>query len=223
MFGGGAGTIVDMIIRHRNNMNMLRKKRLFKKGWSYFKSEYIKASHGKILLEKVSKEELALIRAKVLAQRKKEVIKTLVLLVIIVPIVLYIGFSFINSFTKTKSIGYHEEQVIKPTKNDYNFFIEDGDYWLKQNNWHNAIYQYKKALEVIPDDFDANYRLALAYVYNCQHKKLNCEEAEHLLNKLIRSKNKNMELYDLRARYYIIIGDTQMANYDFENIDRITQ
>ena len=34
----------------------------------------------------------------------------------------------------------------------YNYYINNGDKWLKQNNWHNAIYQYLQAEQVFPTD-----------------------------------------------------------------------
>ncbi len=60
---GGEGSTQHMIITMRNNLNMLRKKSMFKRERSFLnvKKEYYKASKGKIASKKLTKEELLLI------------------------------------------------------------------------------------------------------------------------------------------------------------------
>ena len=51
MLGGGAGTIMDMIMRLRANKNLLRKRSLFKKDKSFFAEDRddLKTPHTKLV------------------------------------------------------------------------------------------------------------------------------------------------------------------------------
>lgn len=76
--------------------------------------------------------------------------------------------------------------------------INNGDQWLKKRKWHNAIFQYKKALEIFPTEYDINFRLASAYAYRCESKFENCFEAKELLNKLLSRDPENSKLLKLK-------------------------
>ncbi len=42
---------------------------------------------------------------------------------------------------------------------EYKFYIDDGNKWLRKGHYKNARYQFKKALELFPDDQLAKEKL----------------------------------------------------------------
>jgi hypothetical protein len=95
MLGGGFGHLADMIVRMRNNSNLLRKQKYFHK-----KELYIKASSKIALDERVAtKEELEIIRAEVRKLRIDEIKKSvlsLILSAIITGVVLFLLLQFVT-------------------------------------------------------------------------------------------------------------------------------
>lgn len=71
-------------------------------------------------------------------------------------------------------------------KDDFHtFLISDGDDYMENGKWHNAIFQYKKALELFPNNYDAKYRLGYAYTYRCRNEGKECIKGTEYLDKLI--------------------------------------
>lgn len=89
----------------------------------------------------------------------------------------------------------------KMVEEEYLFFLNDGDKWLTKHHYHNAIFQYKKALELLPFEYAANYRLALAYTYRCQNKFTDCEEGKALVDKLKKQFPENGDIKELASIY----------------------
>jgi len=95
---GGEGSTQHMIITMRNNLNMLRRKSMFKRERTFLsvKKEYYKASKGKIASKKLTKEELLLIRNKVIANRRSESIRTWLIFFVIVISIIVLGIYILN-------------------------------------------------------------------------------------------------------------------------------
>jgi hypothetical protein len=95
MLGGGFGHLADMIVRMRNNSNLLKKQKYFHK-----KELYKKASSKIAFDERVAtKEELEIIRAEVRKLRIDEVKKSifsLTLSLIITGVVLFLLLQFVT-------------------------------------------------------------------------------------------------------------------------------
>jgi len=207
MLGGGAGSILDMIIRYRNNIKMLRKKSIFKREYSFteLKNEYLKTYKGQVSYKTATKEQLAFFRQKFIKQKRMQLIGTLATFFLVIcctylTIIFILPLSSQNDTQAMTNKNIEQEKLMTKKEKDekYLFFITDGDNWLKQNHWHNAIFQYKKALELYPNSYDANYRLALAYSYRCYFEKLNCADGKILIDKLIMSYPDSMNLFNLR-------------------------
>lgn len=181
----GGGSIQGMINSLKNNKRLLRRKRMFSKDRSFLnlKREYLKAAEGELDLKKATKEQLFTIRTKVVkAQKKRNYINIGVLIVTfcIVGVFIYSEVQATNTFEKTTN-------KIEFNKNEkkYLAFIADGDNWLSNRKWHNAIFQYKEAQELFPEEFAVNYRLVSAYCYRCNSEFVDCKKAKELLDKLI--------------------------------------
>jgi len=200
----GAGHLQSMRAILRNNRLLLRKTGLFKKDRSFLSSrkEYLKAAKGEIDFKTISKSELRSLREKVVRNRKSENLRVwLITLVIMIPILSYTGYISYESWKKDQEIYAQQRESKKIKKilldqklsekhnvklNEYFLVISEGDEWIEKKNWNNAIYKYKKALKLFPNEFEANYRLALAYGYHCQNENIDCAVGKKLTNRLLK-------------------------------------
>lgn len=176
MFGGGSGNILDMIIRYRNNINLLRESRYFKRHKSIgeIRIEYLKATKRYLSSETATKEQLQAIRQSIIRERKMENAKNLLVIFFISSAGLFLLIKMFTMFYEEdkklatnlaiqKEKGQAEAKQNKLDK--FTFLVSDGDKWSGQSSRNNAIFQYKKALEIFPNNFDVELRLAKAYIY----------------------------------------------------------
>jgi len=192
---GGFGSIQGMIISLRNNKALIKKNSRFNQSKSFFdiKTEYKNASEGIVELTKATPKQLNAIRQKLLHQRKKKVRKLVIGYAIATPFLilfLILTVKVASEFWKMTP-GYAKEEKVdtyQAKKSLFDFYTQEGTNWIKKNKWHNATFQFKKAVELFPSDFEANYRLAISYSYQCKYDKKNCEEGAifiaNLKNKL---------------------------------------
>ncbi|WP_158974594.1 hypothetical protein [Cellulophaga sp. L1A9] len=183
MFGGGSGA--GMAQMHRNNIKLLRKTNRFssKRTFSNTKIEYSRAAGGFIALKKLSPEELRSVRKLVLENRNKDKRKNLLLsLAILVPLLTLFAY-LISAFLANENTIKSNNLKLKADvmSQQYDFYKSDGDVWFNKNKFNNAIFQYRKAQELFPEKYEANYQLTKALVRSCQIDFLHCEEAKEKL------------------------------------------
>ncbi len=186
---GGFGSINHMIVTLRNNKNLLPKR------WSYFKpnnyqiikNEFYKATGNEFNIQKATPEQLQKIRNGIIQKRKKEARQFAIVICITLPLICFGIYKAFNNF----DFGFpkleekmSKANIEKSNKDQYMFYINDGDNWISKRNYYNAAFQYKKALGLFPGDFEANYRLALAYSYRCQYDFEDCKIGMQLIRKL---------------------------------------
>ncbi|WP_206482238.1 tetratricopeptide repeat protein [Nonlabens ponticola] len=173
-----------MITILSNNKKLLRSKRYFHKEKSFlnYKKEYLKAAGGKLKLEQASQEELLKIRKKILANRKRERNIYLFASLLIACICVFSGYWI---YKNQDSINSNQQTIIAQEKQQEALrFIQYGDEFYSAGKWNNAIYNYKKARQMVPADFDVNYRLVRTYALQCDREFINCAEAKTLLDKM---------------------------------------
>ena len=201
----GEGFMQHAINSLRNNRSMLRRKSYFKKDKSFFsrRKEYLKASKGKIKSKKLSKNELLLIRNKIISNRRKENIKIGTILSLIVIIVTwFIMYQYnIKQDFRNQQIEVNEQIKYADDLNQFNYLISDGDKWLEKRHWNNSIFRYKEAVEIFPKEYAGNYRLALAYTYKCKFENKDCDLGKKLTNKLLRFSPNKPELLKLQSDF----------------------
>ncbi len=197
---GGGGSIKGMATSLSNNKKLLRRKPRFKKERSFLnlKKEYLKAAEGKLELKKLSKDELLKIRKKVILKRKKETYKALLILFISLLLTTYfMSHFFKNDQIATKNI---ETAELNKTTDKYLRLVSDADRWLAKENWHNAIFQYKKAQEFFPEDYAINYKLSYAYFSRCKYEAVDCNKALVLINQLLKKYPSEIDLLKLKQK-----------------------
>ena len=200
---GGFGSINHMIVPLRNNKNLLPAKRsLFKnRDYSTIKNEYFNTVGDAFNIKKATPKQLLAIRKEIIKKRKNEARRSILLLGIGIPlIVLGLYFTFHNfrfGFPNVKTT--QEISLENDDEEKYYFYLEDGDKWLQKRNYYNAVFQYKKAVALYPSDFEANYRLALGYSYQCQYDFENCDKGMQLILKLEKEFPDNKNIQDVKA------------------------
>jgi len=215
----GVGNLQGMRVILRNNRQLLRKTGLFKKNQSFLSSrkEYLKAAKGEVDFKTISKSELRALREKVIKNRKTENLRTwIITLVIIAPILFYGVYFFYQSSIKNQQILERQQQNTETNKilldrkenqklnadlNRYFEVISEGDLWIEKKNWNNAIYKYEQAVRLFPNEFEANYRLVLAYSYRCQNENKNCEVGKKLMNRLLKYFPEESNLIELKRAF----------------------
>ncbi|MDY7395054.1 hypothetical protein UMM65_07360 [Aureibaculum sp. 2210JD6-5] len=204
---GGEGSMQSMITILRNNRNLLRKKSIFKRERTFIstRKEYYKAAKGKIDIKNASKQDLKILRERIIKQRKRENIRAwVVTFSILLPIIVFILYSSNETRKdKTKSIENQKEMYLNEHFNEYSYFLEEGDKWIEKRHWNNAIYRYQQAVKLFPNEFEANYRLALAYSYNCKFEKKDCETGKKLTHRLLKNYSEDKGLQELKIDFGI--------------------
>jgi hypothetical protein len=182
---GGEGSMKAMSDSLKANRNLRRKKSFFSKENAYQnrKIEYLRAAKGVANIKTASKEELALIRKKYTWQRRKKYL--FISIFFTLSFILFSYFSFQTIQNSKKKDSQIEKKILVEKITKTSFFISDGDKQLEKGHWHNAIFQYKKALEILPNDYDLQYRLTYAYVYQCRNTKKDCAIANEKVSKLL--------------------------------------
>ena len=177
--GGGLGPVLHMINTLRSNRELLKRPTRFNKRGKHFfdkdREDYLTGPKGKINIQPVSKEKLEEYKARNKKERVKEK-KRLVILSIITFIILSIVsaqiiISSIKEHQKMITLKENQKKVLNnEIKKKYQFFLNDGDKWLNERNYYNAIFQYKLAIKTGFNDKEAQERLMYTYCLQCQNE-----------------------------------------------------
>ncbi|CAM3302190.1 tetratricopeptide repeat protein [Aequorivita lipolytica] len=200
---GGFGSINHMIVTLRNNKNLLPAKRSYFKNRNYssIKNEYYNAVGDSFNIKKASGKQLLEVRYKIRLKRKRETRNFILLLSLGLPLICFTLYFTFNNF----SFGFPKMEQVAPldieknNKEKYLFYLSDGDAWLEKRDWYNAIFQYKNAVKLYPNDFGANYRLALGYAYRCQYEFEDCAVGKKLIDKLEKQFPENIDVKAVKA------------------------
>jgi len=211
----GEGSMQHMRNVLKANKALLDKRiNMFERGrrFSEIRKEYQTVSKGKITEKTISKTELALIRAEILGLRKIERRKAMTLWLLILSLVFTFGYVNRDIFTysnPSQNEATKTELLNKRTK--FRAYIEDADYWLRQNRWHNAIFQYEAAQRLFPKELLVKNRLAVAYIYRCRGENVDCDKAKAMIDELLEIEGENVSLHELLASYYYGVNDSLKA------------
>lgn len=191
MLGAGIA-ITAMLNSLKNNKKLLRPKRIF---LNQSKINY-KFSSGKIEVSPVSEDQLISISQKHISESRKSKRKwSVVLVLLLIPVIILFQHVVQNQIQLEDKMNQH---IYEANKLQYLELIADGDQWLQKRKWHNAIFQYKKAKEIFPMEFDIHYRLAYVYGLRCENEFLNCKDAKKELDILLEEFPKKSELESIK-------------------------
>lgn len=196
----GGGSIQGMITSLSNNKKMLRRKSMFRTERTFLslKKEYIKSAKGEIKLKNATKEQLNIIRLKVLKERRNHRNSLFIATAIVLSIVGFLNYKYVNYSQEAEAMN--KEITLNQQIEKFHTLIADGDVWLQKRDWHNAIFQYNNALEVFPNEYSVNYRLVFAFILRCEDEFKDCKKGKKLLEKLIRQFPEKSELLILKEK-----------------------
>lgn len=172
------GSVAQMIQSIRNNNALLQKKSAFTQLKKYeerklnYKLKFVDKKVSPAELERIKKQ----IRAEFLAERKRN---NTIIVTVLVSVFLVLGWS-VNYlfFTPTPKVVVIDVEAEKESSKQFYFYINDGYNRLKNNEFHNAIYQFELATKARPDDFKASLGLTLALIKKCTITKEDCDKAK---------------------------------------------
>lgn len=189
--------------------------RYFDRGnqFSEIRKAYRKASKNASPEKRLSKEELAEIRKRVIrARRRDERIKLSVFVGVVLMVAVGVFVSRDILFPKPNAQTVVNTKKDQENRERFLYCINDGDKWLKKHGWHNAIFQYREALKLYPENLVAKHRLTIAYTYRCRAEGVDCDNAKESISELIRLQPDSAKNYELLASYYFGIKDSISAN-----------
>jgi len=199
-----SGHLSSMNTVLKNNRNL----RLKKKPFLNFIKKDLKSTRTEIELKKISEDKLLSLKENYIAKNKSYNTKIVIIsLLISIPIIIFI-FPIINDINSYYTEKYYVEIVendniqkkiqTKEQTKKYKHNITEGDKWIEKQHYRNAIYFYENAVEIYPKSFESNYRLTLAYSYNCQKNNKSCEKGKKLNNRLLKHFPDNKNLFRLK-------------------------
>lgn len=201
------GSISAMNQSLKNNRSLLGERKKFFTSHSDYvkaKNQYIRITGEAFDYKSASKEELAKIRTKFTLQRNKSIkLQILSLILILVTSLLLVKYAIIEPNKKSELLRLQEQQLNLKSKLNlqFAFFIKDGNTWFDKGKYENALFQYKKAYKLKPEDYKANYHLCLGYGYLCIYKNKDCNEGKEIWIKTIEKYPESTELKYLQRLF----------------------
>ena len=128
-----------------------------------------------------------------------------------------VSYLYVNQIYDNYEYQYDPSEYKGPTRVDWKpqaskmnntYYLSDGDYWVTQQNWKNAYFQYNLAYQRNKIDINILFRLTYVSAQLCRTENSKCNEAERLINLL-----KDHPGYD--ADYTI---QTQLQQDDYSHL-----
>ncbi|MBW6482035.1 MAG: hypothetical protein K0B10_03140 [Vicingaceae bacterium] len=169
--------VSQMMQTIKYNNALLRKESAFTQLKKYeerklnYKLKFVDKKISPFELERIKKQ----IRAEFFLERKRN---NTIIVTVLVSVFVVLGWS-VNYlfFTPTPKVVVIDVEAEKESSKQFYFYINDGYNRLKNNEFHNAIYQFELATKARPDDFKANLGLTLALLKKCAITKEDCDKA----------------------------------------------
>jgi len=186
------------------------------------KKAYVRAASGKLELKKATPEQLEEIRNKLRVQKRNNLLVLTAILIVFVPLISFGIYHMLSSAGKANFQDFKAHALLKEANSDkLAAFIFSGDSSFQTNDWNSAYYFYFQANKLLPDNYNINYRLAMAKTNECIYQKKGCLEAERRLTELIKFYPDSADLYRLRISMSYALRDTASANRDFIILDKL--
>lgn len=217
---GGEGSILSMITSLRSNKNLLRRKSIFEKENLHPCSEL---NSDKIVVKPLSQEDREKIRKKVRQESRKLIIHRLLYSLIMLSVIslgIYLGLRrFSNNYVE--GIKQKEIRINEAKASNYESLITNANFFISNEQWGEAIFQLKKAINIFPERLEAKTVLADTYVNSCLNQSTYCSEGIVLLGDLIRQLPENTKFLELRALIFESMGEFEKAEADYKSITKI--
>lgn len=202
---GGFGSVQSMNTIMKNNRALIgKRKSMFSSKKDYIGTSQEKEEEEFVDYKTASPELIEEIRNKLIKEKKKSSKVSLFFLLFIVIFSIGVTIHFFTNVKKAEEnqkTSKIESFELSKTNKDFLLLIKDGDEWMETGNFENAIFRYKSAARLIPNQFDVEYRICLAYAYLCRYENINCEEGKVELENAISNFPNQEKLMDLKKYY----------------------
>jgi hypothetical protein len=223
---GGAGSILGMIQSYRDNMRQLRKS-AFRNKDRIEETKFVRHdSNGqKIKVKHLSEEERQKFINQTIENSRKSRRRVLFIFVSVAVLIMTLSFFLLSSLSdRVVQNRKDRQQFLNASKQHlYIEHITNGDGWCDRQKWDKAIAEYKKLEYIFPNDYLVKFKIAYATSHNCLNNDYSCDEAISRLDELIKEYPLEKDLYELRAKVFIAIGESELASMDYEKIDDIIE
>jgi tetratricopeptide (TPR) repeat protein len=201
---GGFGSAQSMNTIMKNNRALIgKRKSMFSSKKDYIVSPREKEAEEFVDYKTASPELLEEIRQKFRKEKKATFrLSILLFIFILIPAIGLTYYLFGNDKSiENKQLIEKSEAFQDSISRKFNFYIEDGDEWLNRGKFENALFQYKKALEIDSNNFSIHYRICLTYSYSCRYDNLLCQEGKVHLEETIQKFPNESKLNDFKPFY----------------------
>lgn len=181
---GGSAQAANQSLRY--NRSLRRGHKTFEKLKEQYENriEY----HQKVHHKDVSPEDLARIKAevKVWAQKRRRK-QNLVLAAVI--ILLFGAMYFVYYVNQPDYISRQTDHALfeqrheKQIHEKFSFYADDAQFMMIQEKYHNASFQYQKAIDLVPGNTSANVGLVISLSKLCVEEERRCNEVDIVFEK----------------------------------------
>lgn len=219
---GGEGSIMHMIVSYRNNTALIRKKRLMKSGKNYFRAKqaYRKAAGGEIAFRTATPEERARIRLKIRKESRKEAVFLVLIFTLGLSLAIFLTIQLWPDYGNNNQYLY-SVPVTNSEMAEHEFFTTEAGIWMAKEKYYNAVFYYEQAFLVAHKDYKRHSVTILKEIYLEELEKANSEEVLDRINGLISRFPKRIELYKLRAEFFMRKNMPILAAADNETIEKL--
>lgn len=158
-------------------------------------------NYNPLQIERISATRREAIQNKIRLQNKKAVWKNLFLVFILTPITMLFLYTTLKDFSfgfASLSIPQETQVNLPDTRLEkFEFYLSDGDEWLSNKHYYNAVFQYRKAYKLFPNSYRSNYHLVMGLAYQCQHESKGCREGKKLALHLAEQYPDERDVHDL--------------------------
>ena len=189
LFGGAVQAMVTAI---KNNRNVYKRRtgNLF----SNEKNSFAESTHQGTQKEEVapkSKEEVEAFQQEVQWLKNREHRRFFLTIITIISFVLLAAFFYIRYDQNQNAILYQTQKKIQliKAKEAYQENMQKGIRYMKNKKWFYAIGYFENALDVMPNDINAQKHLVESYYSFCLYKNRGCKKTEWVLNDLLQKES----------------------------------
>jgi tetratricopeptide (TPR) repeat protein len=196
---GGSAQAANQSLRY--NRAQLKGRKTFEKLKEQYNNRI--TYHQKVHHKDVSPEDLARIRIEISVWARKRRMKQS--LAVLASIVLFLA-ALSYFYLENQAPHYHTQEnsaLIEQKKINENlqlvkFYADDAQYMMTKEKYHNANFQYQKAIELIPTNTMANVGLVFSLTQLCVEDDSRCNEIDIIFKKSYkRAENKDLFLDEL--------------------------
>ncbi len=201
---GGFGSVQSMNTIMKNNRALIgKRKSMFSSKKEYIGSFQDKDPEEFIDYKSATPELLEEIRLR-LQKKKKANFRFLIFLFLLVSTpAFWLTYLLFGNNIRNENNPFTEKSELfqNSISKKIIFYIEDGDDWLNQGKFENALFQYNKALELDSTHYFIHYRISLAYSYLCRYDHLLCEEGKKQLEETLLKFPNESKQSDFKSFY----------------------